>query len=478
MLGQALSDIDLLTIQRGLVVAPAGCGKTHLITDALKTHVAERPVLVLTHTNAGVAALRHRLSRLNIVRRSYSLATIDGWALRLVSTFPQRADYSARNKQRYLNYPVIRQAALKLLKSNHITDILKANYSHILVDEYQDCSLLQHAIVYFASIHLPTCVLGDPMQSIFGFGDDALADWEKHVCKHFPVVAELDIPWRWINADNEELGGWLLKKRKELLAGNPINIAESPKSVRWVRLNNNSNNFQKLVAATRCRHKSADETSLIIGDSRSTYSRYRIAKSVPGVITVEPVDLKDLIAYGRNFNLAYDDIVSKTLKFAEILITNVGAQSIINRLKTLKTGRERNPASDLEVAALAVEAMPSFKGISELLSECSRQAGSRTYRPGVLRAALRALMICRSDSNVTFEEAAIMVREQNRVVGRQLPKNAIGSTLLLKGLEADHVVILNAGDLDARNLYVAMTRGAKSVTICSSSNILNPAIRL
>ena len=470
-----MSDVNLLTINRGLVVAPAGCGKTHLITDALQAHVTEKPLLVLTHTNAGVAALRHRLSKLCTERRLYRLATIDGWALHLVSTFPQRANYHVGLTPRKLNYVAIRHAALKLLKSNHITDILKANYSRILVDEYQDCALLQHAIVYFASIHLPTCVLGDPMQAIFGFGDNVLADWKEHVCKHFPVVAELDIPWRWINAENEELGGWLLEKRRELLEGIPINIAKSPKSVRWVKLNNDGNDYQKLVAAARCNHKTTDETSLIIGDSLSAKSRYRIAKSIPGIITVEPVDLKDLIIFASNFSLADNDIVSRTLNFAESLITNIGAQSTVERLNTLKSGRGRKSASSVEAAALALDKHPSFKGISELLSECSRQAGCRTYRPGVLRAALRALMICQSDSNVSFEEAAIRMREQNRVVGRQLPKNAIGSTLLLKGLEADHVVILNAGDLDTQNLYVAMTRGAKSVSICSTSNILIPA---
>lgn len=472
-----MSDVNLLTIDHGLVVAPAGCGKTHLITDALQAHTAVKPVLVLTHTNSGVAALRQRLSKMSIEKRSYSVATIDGWALRLASTFPQRAEYETGANPRTLNYPIIRHAALKLLKNNHITDILKASYSRILVDEYQDCSIRQHAIVYYASMHLPTCILGDPMQAIFGFSKkDPLAGWEEYVCKHFPVVAELDIPWRWINAANEELGGWLLEKRRELIAGIPIKIAESPKSVRWERLNNDDNDYQKRVDAARCNHKAVDETSLVIGESISAESRYRIAKSIPGIITVEPVDLRDLINYASSLNLANNDVVFKTLSFAARLITNIGAQFTVERLKTLKAGKARKPASDLEAVALALEERPSFKGVSELLSECSRQGGGRTYRPGVLRAALRALMICQSDSNVTFEEAAIRVREQNRAVGRQLPKNAIGSTLLLKGLEADHVVILNAGDLDARNLYVAMTRGAKSVTICSTSNILHPSM--
>jgi DNA helicase IV len=46
---------------------------------------------------------------------------------------------------------------------------------------------------------------------------------------------------------------------------------------------------------------------------------------------------------------------------------------------------------------------------------------------------------------------------------------------LLKGLEADVSVVLNAGVLNARNLYVAMTRGSRRVLVCSASPILNPA---
>lgn len=36
---------------------------------------------------------------------------------------------------------------------------------------------------------------------------------------------------------------------------------------------------------------------------------------------------------------------------------------------------------------------------------------------------------------------------------------------MLKALEYDHAVILDADSLDAKNLYVAMTRGAKTLTI-------------
>ena len=62
------------------------------------------------------------------------------------------------------------------------------------------------------------------------------------------------------------------------------------------------------------------------------------------------------------------------------------------------------------------------------------------------------------------------------MIGRPLPKRAVGSTLLLKGLEADIAVVLNADELDARNLYVAITRGSAKLVVCSKSSTLNPSI--
>ena len=41
-------EVDLLAVDRGLVVAPAGCGKTQLIVDALAHYQGARPILVLT----------------------------------------------------------------------------------------------------------------------------------------------------------------------------------------------------------------------------------------------------------------------------------------------------------------------------------------------------------------------------------------------------------------------------------------------
>jgi superfamily I DNA/RNA helicase len=216
------SAIDLLAIERGTVTAPAGCGKTHLIAEALTRHSSPKPILVLTHTNSGVAALRARLDKMGVAPRQYRLSTIDGWALRLLGAFPKRSEIESSlltlaNPK--TDYPAVRQAAARLMKAGHVQDIIRSSYGRLIVDEYQDCSLVQHALVYYATPALPTSVLGDPMQAIFGWPGNELADWEEHVLVHFPLAGELMTPWRWRNAPNRGIWPVVAQRSPEASRG-------------------------------------------------------------------------------------------------------------------------------------------------------------------------------------------------------------------------------------------------------------------
>ena len=107
----------------------------------------------------------------------------------------------------------------------------------------------------------------------------------------------------------------------------------------------------------------------------------------------------------------------------------------------------------------------------ELPLAMENQQGVWTHRPDVLRACIRALRGC-ADDGCDFHQAAIVAREQNRLLGRVLPRRVVGNTLLLKGLEAEVAVVLNTEGLNAQNLYVAMTRGANRLVVCSRSAML------
>ena len=470
------NDVDLFSINRGTVTAPAGCGKTQLIAEALTRHGGGKPILVLTHTNAGVVALRGRLDRAGVPATAYRLSTIDGWAMRLISTFPARSAHNAELLQLAhprTDYPNIRDAAAKLLKTGHVNDILAASYARLIVDEYQDCSIRQHAVVAYAAQTLPTCVLGDPMQAIFGFGGDDLAKWDEDVCTYFPLAGELDTPWRWINAGAEPLGRWLLNVRAKLLRGEPIDLRIAPSSVTWVALDG-TEDYQRRLRAARVRPPGGQGGVLIIGDSTNPDGQRRFASQTPGAVTVEAVDLRDLIAFAKAFDLGAPDALERLANFAQLVMRNVGAADLVRRAQSLMRGTARHPPTQVEETALSFVRSPSCGFAIDVLVEIGKEGGTSTHRPAVLRACIRALQLCEGTDGLSFQDAAIRMREQNRLVGRPLPRRAVGSTLLLKGLEAAVVVILNSDALDARNLYAALTRGSKALTVCASSPILSP----
>jgi DNA helicase-2/ATP-dependent DNA helicase PcrA len=471
-------EIDLLAIDRGVVTAPAGCGKTHLIVDALGRHSTRKPILVLTHTNAGVAALRGRLERMQVPASAYRLATIDGWAMRLLTIFPRRSGHdpeilSISDARRH--YPAIREAARGLLAANHISDVLAATYDRLIVDEYQDCAVPQHEIITHASAVLRTCVLGDPLQAIFNFAGPT-ADWDTHVKANFPDAGELDTPWRWINAGEGAFGRWLLEVRQILLARGVIDLRTAPANVRWIQLDG-VNDHRLRLAAGSVRPPGVDGRVLIMADSTNPTAQREFAGQIPGGIAVENVDMRDLVAFGEGLDLASPAVIDHVLNFAGSVMTNVGAIAMRQRLETLRAGRARIPATEVEEVALQFVRAPTYDGVARLLAAINSQGGVRAHRPAILRGAYDMLQACCGRDGIAPAIAARTVRERSRLLGRPLARRTVGSTLLLKGLEADVAVILNPTVMDHRHLYVAMTRGAKQLVICSSTPLLTPARR-
>jgi DNA helicase-2/ATP-dependent DNA helicase PcrA len=108
---------------------------------------------------------------------------------------------------------------------------------------------------------------------------------------------------------------------------------------------------------------------------------------------------------------------------------------------------------------------------AKALRALTLQNNARVYRPDVLYCCLRAMQMAAGDS-CSFAEATVRERERNRHESRPLARRAIGSTLLLKGLEAEVAVIIAPEEMDARHLYVAFTRGSKKLVICSFTPIL------
>ena len=385
--------MDLLAIDRGSVVAPAGCGKTELIASALRRHSGRRPILVLTHTNAGVVALRARTARQGVPPSAFHVATIDGWAMRLISTFPVRSGHDPGTLGTRPDYLTIRATAAALVRSGHLGDILTGSYERVLVDEYQDCSELQHSLAVGIAEVLPMVVLGDPMQAIFDFAvDDPTVDWEGQALDAFPKMGELATPWRWINAGAERLGRWMLEAREGLACGLAPDL-RGVKEIEWIRLDGGDEDHRKRLKACNT-YVPGNERVLIIGPGERDGTRHKFASQTAMAVTVEGVELQDLMEFSATVDLRSEDATADIVTFASKTMTNVGRDAFLARLRTLRRGKQRNEASAAEAAALAFERDRHPRSAATLLKEIARQPKVRLYRPTIHHACLQAMRDC------------------------------------------------------------------------------------
>lgn len=471
----AITD-SLLSISRGTVTAPAGCGKTYLIAKSLSDYSGKRPVLILTHTNAGVASLRTQLKKFGVGSQKFKLYTIDGYSIALVSTFPARSniDPSVLNLRNLSNdYLAIKKAAADLIESCHISDIISNSYAHLFVDEYQDCSLQQHRFICGLAKTIPTCVLGDPMQAIFDF-NEPLADWNSQVLDAFPHVSELSIPWRWKNAGSDCLGEWLLDARVKLQQGGLIDLRTLPSHVQWHSLNSTSADHGVILRAAQTKSINTSGKVLILCDSKNRERQRKLASQIPGASVIESVDLRDFIDFGESFKIASQESLEDLLEFSQSVMTNTNISGLKKRIETLENGTYRKEPTNTESCCLAYRASPSYESALSVLYALKNQLNVRVFRPFIFSSCVKALKMA-SGGNMGFAQATTKIREQYRAYGRDLPMRGVGSTLLLKGLETDIAVVVDPSSMNARNLYVAMTRGSEKLVVCSQTSTLRPA---
>jgi DNA helicase-2/ATP-dependent DNA helicase PcrA len=363
-------------------------------------------------------------------------------------------------------------AAATLLDNAHVRRVVQQSYAGVYVDEYQDCTADQHALIMKLAGILPCRVLGDPLQGIFDFGGQQLVRWEEDVFSAFERLPDLVTPWRWLG-HNEELGQWLLGVRELLLAGAPIDLADAP--VEWFE---RSEETEREVCMAQLRH----EGQSVVGIRKWASECHALAKTLKGRFTsMEEMDCRDLLSWSDRLELSEGTTrASLALEFGrECLTTSMSTTTaLIQKLQRGEVPRitARCPAPGLYEALRGISENNDLARVSGVLIEVRKQGGP-LYRRELWDEMMRALRYRKEGVGESLKDAAWHCRNITRQSGRREESRSISRTLLIKGLEYDRALVLNADELGAKNLYVAITRGRRALTIVSRSRVVQPAAR-
>lgn len=384
---------SLASLRAGSVIAAAGCGKTEQI--ALIVKAAEGRRLILTHTHAGVDAIRKRLNEHQIHATQYQIDTIGAWCLRYAASYPLRSGLTAIEPRTNADWRAIYAAAAKLIGCGAVDNILTASYVGVLVDEYQDCNDDQHAVIVAISKRLPTCVFGDHLQAIFDFNGQVPVDWEATVFPCFPKAVELTKPWRWHKAGNVDLANWLEATRNNLDNGKQLDFRSGPVLYKW--LPDQAGPRQNAIIGACQAAMRLDGRLIVIADPTNLEGRAHIAKSLAkqGFSNIEPVDCKSLFSAAKKLDQANDDTrLVAAMNFLERCMSGVGKAEFLRAVEARLKGRRLGTAKfgDLIELGVRVGEDGGDQHVLELMEGFAHRTDTHLFRREMFFAMRSALM--------------------------------------------------------------------------------------
>lgn len=455
---------------KGYVIAPAGYGKTHLIAMAVKA--ATKRQLILTHTFAGVNSIKAKMTALGVPASKYQIDTIASWSLRLCLAYPQTSGWQVEHPT-VKHWNKLYECCSGLLVKQFVRRVVAATYAGVYVDEYQDCSDLQHTLVCAFAEFMPCRILGDPMQAIFDFdGDEGKPiDWEVSVYPTFTCLGQLDTPWRWKTTGDPKLGDWLKKARKALEQGQKIDLSNGlPACVKRAYTTPELLEKKQYFSLLDLLGNHDSVIALHGGDQQSKNRTHLLARTMGGKFSsIEEVEGKELHLFIKKLVAAKTTQLGFLLavKFAKKCFTGVGEILTAGTKRGEVAKQTKGTKYPLVLhAANAYLGSPTSAHLRAFFLALKDNPETSAYRRDLLYRFLNVLKIHIDGVGANLTEAANKYQRDMRHTGRPIShRKLIGTTLLVKGLEYDHAVILDADSLDAKDLYVAMTRGAKTLTI-------------
>lgn len=485
---------DFIHSHRGVLIAPAGHGKTTAIADCLLQCPEGTCQLVLTHTHAGIASLRKKFRAKYVPTSRYELETITGFAQRYVLAYKGNSALPDENDSRYFEQAVSK--CKDLLCSHLVQTVVTNTYAGVFVDEYQDCTTVQHEMIMLLANELPLHILGDPLQGIFSFDRQQLVDFNRDLSS-FNQYDFLKTPWRWRNT-NPCLGTAIFNMRQQLLQGVEVTLRANTNAQIFVEQYSKTHgeydiDYNRWLRGVLNKHDS--DSLLIICPSYRDLTKYG-QERLRGDLS-DRISLKSTIDFNNRFHIidaidspVYYSVAKALDKYIGQILTNRKIKKldrlvdILDSLHITKTSinkwikgnriiskksQNAEKGKELERLFQAFEVHPNVETLFQVIDYVTGLPDVKCHHKEVLYAVKSCVTIIRNNDLSVFD-AMKTYKSRIRHQGRTIEGRCIGTTLLTKGLEFNTVIIMNAHKFsDAKNFYVAISRACKRLVFVTDS---------
>lgn len=229
-----------------------------------------------------------------------------------------------------------------------------------------------------------------------------------------------------------------------------------------------------------CKDVYYDEASTVVAILKWPYQCHNLAKKLGGAYSsMEELESKDLIKYAQALDHASNGCEAALVLLHLARACMTGLPSAVKSMQTrLEAGglprvTARTPNVSVVNAVIAIAKAPTPTNILAVIQAIEAMAGASVHRSELWRLFKRSMAVQDDEGVDTTQEAAVIVRDRAREDGRMPQQRTISRTLLVKGLEYDHSIILNANLLDnAQDFYVAATRGRSTLSVLSKNRVL------
>lgn len=472
-------DIEaFLVANKSIVIAPAGYGKTYTIAEAIAAYRGEKRVLVLTHTHAGIASLREKFQQRGLPSNAFHLDTICSFALELTKTYHiNKAEIPGENDASAMFDFAVQHAEI-ILRAKPIKQLMAIRYDHLIVDEYQDCTIAQHKMILELSETLKTHLLGDPLQGIFGFKGQPIVDFNDSSFSPFMEDSQsLETPWRWMNAGQVALGKDLARVRERLLSGQDIDLRDYA-SICWVC--GQGDDYARPGTAVKLQlFQEINQGAVIIHPNTTSVNlRKNVVQQYKQLQLIEAIDGKEYYQWCAQFDSHAGLVLVKNV--ADMMRSVCNKTCINNWFKAdgslvnKRNQAEKEIQSGLSSVVNPLVTGKSYMKIARLIAAITKLPNQSVYRKEFVKDIYHTLVDA-DRLGLSASEAIVRNRNILRRKGRKVSQKSIGNTLLTKGLEFDIVVVLNAQDIkDPRHLYVALTRCCQRLVVIADRPVLHP----